>query len=147
MRKAGSVLSSLISQLGLEDRIRLDLMQRQWNTLFAEPLSLHTFPVEFSGKRLTIHVNSPAWLHQLQFLKRELLAKLQPFGVTDVVLRKGALPRLRSEKKAAEAPKCRELSADELEWVEETVRCVDDESLQNEIRRAALKSLSRRKKK
>ncbi|KAF0185577.1 MAG: hypothetical protein FD164_142 [Nitrospirae bacterium] len=147
MRKAGSVLSSLISQLGLEDRIRLDFMQRRWSTLFSEPLSLHVFPVELSGKRLTMHVDSPAWLHQLQFLKRELLAKLQPFGVTDLVLRKGALPRVRSEKKDAETPKRRELSADDLAWVEETVRSVDDEALQNEIRRAALKSISRRIKK
>ncbi len=146
MRKAGSVLSSLIRQLGLEDRIRLDAIQRQWPSLFSEPLILHAFPVDFSDRRLTIHVNSPAWLHQLQFLKRELLAKLQPFGVTDILLRKGALPRPRSEKKSAEMQKTRELSSDELAWVEETVSALDNEALQNEIRRATHKSLSRRPK-
>lgn len=146
MKKAGSVLSSLISQLGLEDRIRLDSLQRQWTALFSEPLTLHAFPVELAGKRLTIHVNSPIWLHQLQFLKREILVKLKPFGVADIVLRKGTLPRPREEKKNADRPKPRELTPDEYAWVEATVSAVDDEALQNEIRRAALKSLSRRTK-
>jgi predicted nucleic acid-binding Zn ribbon protein len=33
-------------------------------------------PAAFKGKILIVHVSSSTWVHQLQFLKKEMIAKL-----------------------------------------------------------------------
>ncbi len=33
-------------------------------------------PAAFKGRRLVVHVNSSAWLHQLQFLKTDIIEKV-----------------------------------------------------------------------
>lgn len=148
MRTAGSVLSSLLRELGLEDRIRLDAVQKQWRTVLTEPLTLHAHPVELNAGVLTIHVDSPAWLHQLQFLKNDLVEKLSTVGVREVVLRRGALPRQKPGKKRSQDDEIltRTLTAEEVFWIEGLADGIADDELKNEIRRAATKALSRRKK-
>lgn len=148
MRTAGSVLSSLFRELGLEDRIRLAALQKQWSTVFSEPLTLHAAPVDLKAGTLTIHVDSPTWLHQLQFMKNDIIARLLPSGVNDVVLRRGALPRKQTAKRASinNAAASRPLTEEEELWVEHLADSIADDELKNEIRRAATKALSRRKK-
>jgi len=148
MRTAGSVLSSLFRELGLEDRIRLDAVQKQWQTVFTEPLTLHAHPVELKAGTLTVHVDSPTWLHQLQFLKNDLVGKLRSAGVQNVVLRRGAIPRKhpRNTRTHGKEIFTRPLTAEEEFWIEGLADTIADEELKNEIRRAAAKALSRRKK-
>jgi predicted nucleic acid-binding Zn ribbon protein len=148
MRTAGSVLSSLFRELGLEDRIRLAALQKQWATLFTEPLTLHAVPVELKAGTLTIHVDSPTWLHQLQYMKNDIIAKLLSAGVNDVILRRGALPRRQPGNRAAknDTAVSRPLTEEEKLWVEGLADSIADDELKNEIRRAAAKALSRRKK-
>lgn len=148
MRTAGSVLSSLFRELGLEDRIRLDAVQKQWRSVLTEPLTLHACPVELKAGTLTIHVDSPTWLHQLQFLKNELIEKLRSAGVQEVVLRRGMLPRQQTGTKRSSDHEIltRSLTAEEEFWIEGLADGIADDELKNEIRRAATKALSRRKK-
>ncbi|MBI3592623.1 MAG: hypothetical protein HY099_03975 [Nitrospirae bacterium] len=52
METTGSILFSILKDLGMEDRFRIGSMQGEWQTLFNEPLSLHTYPVELNRNRL-----------------------------------------------------------------------------------------------
>ncbi|HMK43356.1 MAG TPA: DUF721 domain-containing protein [Dissulfurispiraceae bacterium] len=146
MIQAGSVLSSLFRQLGLEDRIRLETLQRRWCDLFSEPLTLHAYPAELTGQKLTINVDSPAWLHQLQFLRSDFLAKLVPFGIAAVQFRRGRMPCRRGVLRTPEKTLSPAATVEERRWAEDLVRGIDDEALKEKIRRAAEKSVARRKK-
>jgi predicted nucleic acid-binding Zn ribbon protein len=146
MRSAGSVLSSLFRNLGLEDRIRLEAIQKHWYTVFTEPLTLHACPVELKSGVLTIHVDSPAWLHQLQYLKNDIIAKLDAAEIHDIVLRRGHLPKKQQQPVHRDQERTsRPLTKEETFWIEGLIDNITDEELKEEIRRAAAKALSRRK--
>ena len=52
-------------------------------------------PAAFKGKILLVHVSSSTWVHQLQFLKQEMIAKLNDtFGkelISDLKFKIGPL--------------------------------------------------------
>lgn len=93
MQRAGSALSPVLKELGMESAIALHRLRGQWGSLFGEALSLHARPVSLSGGRLLINVDSPVWLQELSFLKADMAEKLKGFGVKDIRLRLGRIRR------------------------------------------------------
>ena len=47
-----------------------------WTRVMGEPLAQNTQPAAFKGKILLVHVSSSVWLHQLQFMKQDLIEKV-----------------------------------------------------------------------
>ncbi len=47
-----------------------------WEGAVGKPIADNTRPEAFRGKELLVYVNSSAWLHQLQFLKKDLIIKV-----------------------------------------------------------------------
>ena len=45
-------------------------------TLWVTVIAQNAKPAAFKGRILLVHVNSSTWIHQLQFLKKEMIAKL-----------------------------------------------------------------------
>ena len=55
-----------------------DLMKvwNHWDQVVGKAISEHAQPAACKGKMLLVHVASSAWIHQLQFLKKEIIGKL-----------------------------------------------------------------------
>ena len=47
-----------------------------WDDAVGKIIAQNARPAGFKGKLLIVHVNSSAWIHQLQFLKNDIMTKL-----------------------------------------------------------------------
>jgi predicted nucleic acid-binding Zn ribbon protein len=47
-----------------------------WDSIVGEIISKNAKPAAFKGRILVVYVTSSTWVHQLQFLKAEMIAKL-----------------------------------------------------------------------
>jgi hypothetical protein len=52
-------------------------IRRAWGEIAGEVLARRSEPAAISGERLIVHVTSNAWLNELQFMREELLERLQ----------------------------------------------------------------------
>ncbi|BBO72402.1 hypothetical protein DSCA_63320 [Desulfosarcina alkanivorans] len=72
----GQVLESLIDQFRSDNHGGILHLVHVWKKVVGPPISDNATPFAVKGSLLLVHVSSSAWLHQLQFLKVELLEKL-----------------------------------------------------------------------
>lgn len=71
----GQVLDTIIDQCRSDNRGGIAYLIRMWEKTIGPPISENARPFAVKGDLLLVHVSSSAWLHQLRFLKDELLAK------------------------------------------------------------------------
>ena len=145
MRRPAAVadlLSTLLRGTPAEQRLKEGEIWLVWNDAVGSRIAAHAAPAAFREGTLTLHVDSAPWLQQLNFLKKELIAKVNAaLGqemVKDIYLKggkvKAAIP--------AEPPKTikrRELSPEEQDWIAEQAATVTDPEL-----RAVFESLIRK---
>lgn len=72
----GSIIDNVIKQYRSEPDFALREVWQLWDDAVGETIARNARPAAFKGKLLVVHVNSPAWIHQLQFLKNDLISKL-----------------------------------------------------------------------
>jgi hypothetical protein len=141
------LLNSLFRDLGISERIRIDALKRQWRTIFAEPLCMHTAPVDLKEGKLIIAVDSPAWLQHLKFLKKEITDKLRPHGIKVIQFRPGSV-RIDNERsipeKMAPPEAFRELTNDDISHIESTIEGIEDRELKVSIRQVMEKAARRK---
>lgn len=150
MHRGSPLFLSLLRELGLEDRYRVDTLQREWSALFGEPLSLHTCPSGLKEGELLVTVDSPLWLQQLKFFKEEMLKRLQSFGVRTIRFRHGSIyasrrrgPGHTTPQSSPPALPSRPLDDADRTWIEQTIASIADEELRETLARAMEKALSR----
>ncbi len=139
MKRAETVLGPMLKQLGLESGVRLEKIRNDWPDIFEKTISPHMFPAALNEGALLLHVESPAWMQQLTYYKKEIIRKLSAYGITDVRFRLGRITnkrQIRTEQK----PK-RELSSEELSYAASAVSGIRNEALRDSIRKAIEKSL------
>jgi len=144
MEKAGSLLGPVVKRLGIESGVRLSRIKNDWHTLFDKPLSLHMSPARLTEGELLLNVDSPMWVQQLTFYKKEITAKLSGYGVREIRFRIGKvsplMPREENDRKLSE------LSSEDARFIERLVDPIDDAELRDAVRGAAEKSLRTKKK-
>ncbi len=139
MEKAGSLLSPLLKRLGIDEDVRLQIIRNDWHTLFEKQLSMHMSPSKLFEGDLLLSVDSPVWMQQLRFCKKEILNKLGSYGVKDVRFRIGRVSQEGNRKSAASATSG--LSREESLFISDLTSGVDDETLRESICRAIERSL------
>lgn len=70
------IIDKVVKNYRLESDEELTHVWRLWNGLVGEIIAKNAQPAAFKGKILLVHVNSSAWIHQLQFLKEEIITKV-----------------------------------------------------------------------
>jgi hypothetical protein len=117
-----------------------------WDRVFNQgPLAKHIRPASLSGDRLILEADSPAWLQQSSFLKKDILKKLEQLGVKDISFRLGH-SRARGnqrqhEEEAVPVPLCKE----EVSFIEALAAEVEDNDLRERVR-AAMVAWARRRR-
>ena len=56
-----------------------------WNQIVGESVSQNAQPSAFKGRLLLVEVNSSVWMHQLQFLKEDIIRKINETMGEEVV--------------------------------------------------------------
>jgi hypothetical protein len=150
VENAGSILASIFKNIGMEESLVLARLQREWTTLFDEPLSLHIYPVSLNNGILVVNVDSPLWLQQLKFFKQAILKKLEAYRVSTIDFRHGSANLSRRNKagkhygmstgeQTGQPEKA--LSEADVTWIDQTLAMVNDPGLQDGIRNVLEKAL------
>jgi len=140
MKKAETVLGPMLKQLGIENGVRLERIRNDWPEIFEKSISSHMFPATLKEGELLLHVESPAWMQQLTYYKKEIVRKLSSYAVTDVRFRLGRITK-KKQKQEAEKP-MRLLSPEEISFAASVVADIRNEALKESIRKAIEKSLA-----
>jgi Dna[CI] antecedent, DciA len=143
VEKAGPLLSPLLRRLGIDEDVRLQRIRNDWPTLFDKPLSMHMSPSKLFEGDLLLSVDSPVWMQQLGFCKKEILNKLAAYGVKDVRFRIGRISQKQKSGRVASALTPSELSTEENLFISGVVSGIDDETIRESICKAMEKSLLR----
>ncbi|MGC2064523.1 MAG: DUF721 domain-containing protein [Thermodesulfovibrionales bacterium] len=137
MERAGSILTPAIKRLGIEEDVRLQRLKNDWDAIFNEPLSLHMSPSRLLEGELLLNTDSPIWMQQLNFCRKEILGKLSAYGVREIRLRVGKVFRQKNDDRDTGEQIPRKISDEDALFIDGLVAAVNDEELKTAIRRAA----------
>ena len=145
MRRPAAVadlLSAFLRGTPAEQRLKEGGIWLVWEEAVGSRIASHAVPTAFRDGTLTLAVDSAPWMQQLNFLKRELIAKVNDrLGeemVKDIYMKAGKVSAPPPVKKSW-VPKRRELSAEESAAIAEQAESVTDPEL-----RAIFESLIRK---
>lgn len=155
MENAASVLASLFKNIGMEDRLTLACLQREWCELFEGPISSHTYPANLNNGILAVNVDSPLWMQQLKYFKQAMLGKLGAYKIQAIDFKHGSTRMSRFNPAGKRSgpgvgddmtlPE-KKLSDADVNWIEQTIAVIDDPELQDNARKALTKALLNQKK-
>ena len=72
----GSILDEVLKTYRREPDGELIRVWNVWDGIVGEVISKNAKPAAFKGRILLVYVTSSTWVHQLQFLKKEMIARL-----------------------------------------------------------------------
>lgn len=140
MQRAGIVLRKFIREYGLEASLTLSVIRKRWESLVGETIAQHTSPDVFTGKTLSVIVDTPQWMHHLSFYKQDMHEKLKQFKVSEIRFRLGKLPeKVQDRQKVSDS----HLSGEDVEFIEETIRNLKDDELKARFRTLLTHALGR----
>lgn len=112
MEKVKSVLERLIENLGLSVAFQEQRAIDVWDEVVGNEIRMNTSPQKVKNGILYVSVNSPIWAQELQFVKRQIIEKinqtLKANLIRDIVFRVALIscpkPSVKREKKKATLP-------------------------------------------
>ena len=72
----GSTIDAVLKTYRRESDGELIRVWHVWDSIVGDVISKNAKPAAFKGRILLVYVTSSIWVHQLQFLKAEMIAKL-----------------------------------------------------------------------
>lgn len=150
MASFGEALSG-VKRASFAKQLRRYEPWRCWGDIVGPSLAAHTSPAGWRGTTLMITVEHNTWMQELQFMKRELIAKISEAcpktRLKDIRFQIGKIEGAVSHDVAADASfelPC--LDQSEKDFARDTVRPVADDETRETIRRLIEKDLSLKKK-
>lgn len=142
------ILKGIIKEFGLEKGIAGALLQIRWREIVGPQIASHTYPAEIRFDTLHLLVDSAVWMHQLSFLKKEIIEKcnrlLGKESIRKIQLRTGSLPPPIELPPEVPSSK-RECTAEETAFIEEQIASIPDTELKAVIRGALRQHLLQRR--
>ena len=71
-----NILENVLSAYRSEADSGLEAVWRLWDAAVGEAIAQNARPAAFKGDLLIVHVSNSIWVHQLQFLKKDIIAAL-----------------------------------------------------------------------
>ena len=72
----GSIIDEVLKTCRREPDSELMRVWQVWDRIVGDVVSKNAKPAAFKGRILLVYVTSSTWVHQLQFLKEEIIGKL-----------------------------------------------------------------------
>ena len=141
-------LGKMLKARGMGSRLDEYRVFGQWEKAVGSVIASHAQPQAVRGKKLTLVVDSPAWMQQLSLLKPQIVEKVnRTLGketIKEITLRLG---EVASREQPAEEPPVRTvLGRDEREKIEGYVRGIGDPAIKEAISRVIEKDFLSRKR-
>jgi hypothetical protein len=144
IERISATLEKLLARRGLSARLREYRVFGVWNKAVGEVLARHAQPAAVRGKKLTVTVDSSAWMQQLSLLKPEIIGNLNQMlgenAVESITLRLGEVTvRLRDE--APRPLPNASLRQEERDKIDAVVRDIPDPTVRDSLRHLMEKDL------
>ena len=147
----GDILQKVLKKLDIPhkrtDRRLVDL----WEQAVGPQIASHTIPDNLKRGSLYVLVSSPAWLHQLQFLKEELRRKLNDLSGQEEFRRiffvVGKIPEHYSSLPNKEPTDfvAQKLQKRDLQMLERSLASIRDNELREVFERVMIREIIRRR--
>jgi predicted nucleic acid-binding Zn ribbon protein len=72
----GNILDNVLKSYRTEADIGQKDVWQLWDAAVGETIAQNARPAAFKGNLLIVHVSNSTWIHQLQFLKNDLISAL-----------------------------------------------------------------------
>ncbi len=72
----GSILENVLNSYRSDADFGLKAVWQLWDAAVGETIAQNARPAAFKGNLLIVHVTNSTWVHQLQFLKKDLISTL-----------------------------------------------------------------------
>lgn len=145
MKKVDSLLRPLVRDFGMESDIKFIELKKNWHILFNGLLVCHMSPYRLTEGVILLNVDSPVWLQELKYFKRDIVGKLSLYGVKDVRFKLGRVSMKDGAETRDEGTGAKTFTHEELLYIEKTISRIADKELRGTVRRAIEKSISSRK--
>jgi hypothetical protein len=136
---------------GLTRKLRRYEPWRCWTDIVGPSLAQHTSPAGWRGATLVINVEHSAWMQELQFMKRDLIAKINETcpntKLKDIRFQIGKIEGSVQQDTAGNTHTLPALGESEKDFARDTARPVTDDETRETIRRLIEKDLSLKKNK
>ncbi len=148
VEKLGITLEKVLSRRGLASKLKEYRLFGQWERAVGAVIARHAQPSAIRGKKLTVTVDSSAWMQQLSLLRPEIISKVNAClgedAVDAITLRIGELdvPVVHREEYK---PPTGTLDAEEQRKVESYVAAIADPEVRESFRRMIEKDLLSKK--
>ena len=139
---AGSIASRAVEKLVPRDRLRLTRIQIAWSTVAPGRLREVAWPGGLSSGTLTVHVLDNQWLHELVYMRTELLERVQhacpEVGVEALRMRVGPIAEIPPEAPRPPDPPAPTLPDEPDPDTIQALNAVGDSDLQQAMANARL---------
>jgi len=146
--KLSVTLGKILKARGMQGRLHEYRIQHAWSGAVGPAIARHSQPAGVRGGKLTLVVDSPAWMQQLSLLKPELIGKLNNSlgmkAVSDITLKFGELEQRESEPEREKTDTVI-LSDEERETIQQSVHDISDTGVREAMQRLLEKDVLRRK--
>jgi len=151
LQPIGDVLARIMKKTGMRLPVEDNRLKDAWNKTVGPMIAVQTSPDRIRAGTLFVKVSTSVWMHQLQFLKQDILEKFQSrwtvdpvehlhFSVGDV-----AAVSTAGNGKDFFHPTAALLKKRDKQMIEESLHRVKDPELQALLKRAMIKELVRRR--
>ncbi|MCX7816031.1 MAG: DUF721 domain-containing protein [Syntrophales bacterium] len=150
LKPIGEILSTIIKKRKMPLYVEQRELRVIWDTVVGPSIAAHTSPSHVKKGVLYVHVSSSAWLHQLQFLKNEIVEKLNeayPHGkIQSMHLSLGEIPPVKIKKEMPTlSPSPSLLFPRDQKLINECTRLIADPELKAVFKAAMIAEISRRR--
>ena len=142
-------LDKLLKARGFQGRLHEYRIFGHWEQTVGAVIARHAQPQQVRGRKLSLVVDSPAWMQQLSLLKPEIIAKLNRSlgreAIKDITLKLGEIEvshEQPAEKETIPLP----LDPEERARIEHIVGEIADDVTRDTVRRVIEKDFVNRKK-
>jgi predicted nucleic acid-binding Zn ribbon protein len=148
IERFSATLLKILKARGLEGRLSEYHVFGRWEKAVGSMIAQHTRPEALRAKKLTVIVDSPAWMQQLSLLKPEIIEKvnrgLGKDAIRDIALRLGEV--VPKEEQQEEVAVRASLDAGDRAKIEQYVQDVHDPEIRTAMARVIEKDLLSRKR-
>ncbi len=148
IERLSSLLNKTLASHGLTTRLKEYRVVGRWEKIVGKVIARHAQPSSLRGKKLSVAVDSSAWMQQLSLLKPDLIEKLNhglgAGSIQDITFKMGNI--VRDEKPSLKHASPPLLNKDARENIEHYVHDIKDLDVKETLRRLIEKDLLSKRK-
>jgi len=139
VEQLSATIEKLLASRGLGSKLKEYRVFGQWRRAVGDVIAGHAQPTMVRGKKLTVTVDSSAWMQQLALLKPEIMEKLNAAmganAVDNITLKLGEVEAQPRGRGKIQKPSLPQLVSEDRARIEELAQAIADPEVRRSFQR------------